>query len=257
MDALVKAAHKRRVGHDDIDTLQSGEAGKKIPVDRIQAISIRGPIAHGDDRVPPRAIGFCLQQTSADDVLVNTASLMAASFELPEYRSKEARLSNKPFRSSIVVGAAVQPSERQALEVVHRLLVPLQRIEEVQHGADESGADVKRRLHTRIDGRRAGNGEERLPFLKREGRYGLRQPLEQPIVQLGSRHHIGKHRDGGRVQPVFDRAQQVMRCRAGGYDDESVAGVERRTLCRERRQDASKRPEVRRPHESGRAGCDH
>ena len=256
MNALVKAAHERCVGHHDIDTLQSREAGKKIPVNGIQAVSIRGPIAHGDDRVPPRSIGVRLQQALANGVFVNTGRI-APSFEFAECRSEEARLSNEPFRSSIVFGAALQPCERQALEIVHRLLMPLQRIEKLQHRADEPRPDAKRRRDTRIDGRRAGTRQERLTFLKRQRRNVQRHPLVQPIVKLGARHHIGNHRCGGRVQPVFNRAQQVMRGRAGRYDDESVAGVERRALRRERGQDASKRPEVRRPHESGRAGCDH
>jgi hypothetical protein len=218
---------------------------------------IRGAIAHGDDHVPPCLLGVCVEQTSADDVFVDPASLMASSFEFPECRSEETGLTNEPFRSSIVFGARLQSSERQTFEVVHRLLMPLQRIEEFERGANQSRPDAKRRLHTCIDSGGAGNGEERFPFLNGERRHVVRCPLEQSIVQLCSRDHVGKNCCGGLVQAVFNRTQQVMRCRARRHDDEPIAGVERRTLCRKRRQDASKRPEVRRPHESSRAGCDH
>jgi hypothetical protein len=85
----------------------------------------------------------------------------------------------------------------------------------------------------------------------------LGRPLEQPIVQLGSRHQVRKNDCGRFAQAVFNRPLKVMRCRAGRHDDQPVAGVERRPFGRKRRQGASKRPEIRRPHESGRAGCDH
>jgi hypothetical protein len=256
MYALVKAARKRRFSHHDIDTLQPREASEEIPVNGIQTVSIRGAIAHGNDDVPPRLIGFCAEQTFADGMLVDTSSLLAASFEFAECRSQETGLPNEPFGPSILFGA-VQPSERQTLEVVHRLLMPLQRIEELEHGADESRPDPKRRFRARFDCHAAGNGQERLPFLDRERTRVLRRPLEQPIVQLGSRHHVRKNCCRRFAQPIFNRPQQVVRRCTGRHDDKAVAAGERRTFRRKRRQGASKRPEVRRPHEASRAGRDH
>jgi hypothetical protein len=97
MDALVKAACERHVGHHDIDALQTGKAGKKVPVNGIQPISIRGAVAHGDDDVPPRMIGFCREQAFSDGMLVDTSRPLASSFELAECRSKETGLTNEAF----------------------------------------------------------------------------------------------------------------------------------------------------------------
>ena len=99
----------------------------------------------------------------------------------------------------------------------------------------------------------------------------LRCSLEQSFVQLGSRDESGEHQGAPRWREssrgfgesgvsekrVLNRPQQVMRRRVGGYDEQPVAGIERRPVRCEGRQDASKRPEIRRPHESRRAGCDH
>jgi hypothetical protein len=133
----------------------------------------------------------------------------------------------------------------------------LERIEELEHGADESRPDTKRRFRARFDCNATGDRKERLPFLNRERGRVLRHPLKQSIVQLGSRHHVWENYRGRLAQAVFNRPQQVVRCRSRGHEDQAVAGIERRTFRRKRRQGASKRPEVRRPHESGRAGCDH
>lgn len=84
MNPFMKAASKRRIGHDDVYALQFGEAGKKVPVNRIQAIPIRGAIAHGDDDVPPRLIGFCVEQPLPDGMLVDTSGVCARPFEFAE-----------------------------------------------------------------------------------------------------------------------------------------------------------------------------
>jgi hypothetical protein len=168
MDALVKGACERRVGHHDIDALQSGKAGKKVPVNGIQPVPIGGAIAHGDNDVPPWLIGFRREQTFADGMLVDTSSVVAASFELAEYRYQEAGLTNEPFRPSILFDAGVQPSECQTLEVAHRLVMTLQRIEKLQHGADKPGPNAKRRFRTGFACNPTGSRQERLAFLDRE-----------------------------------------------------------------------------------------
>jgi hypothetical protein len=257
MNPLMKRPRQRRVGHHDIDALQARKARKKVPVSGIQPVPIRGAIANGDNDVAPLAIAVCLEQAFADDMLVNVPRLSAASFEFAESRGEEPGLANQPFRPSILFVAGVQPSEREAFEVVHGSLVPLQRIEEFEHGADQSRTDTKWRFRTPFDRNPTRNGQEGLPFLDGERARVLRGPLEQPSVQLGSRHHVRKHYRGGLAQPIFNQPQQVVRCRARRHDDQAVAGVEWRPFGRKRREGASKRPEIRRPHESSRAGCDH
>src|SRR6185503_7612451 len=82
-------------------------------------------------------------------------------------------------------------------------------------------------------------------------------PLEQPLVQFRARHEIRKHEGAAGGHAVLDRATQMVRGGAGGTDEEPIARVERRAAGGERRERASERSPIRRPHESGRAGCDH
>ena len=64
---------------------------------------------------------------------------------------------DQPLGAAIARRPAVKPAHRQSLEVIYRLLMALQRIEELEHRGDKARPDAKRRARTRFNCRAAGD----------------------------------------------------------------------------------------------------
>ena len=265
MNSLVKRACEGPVCHDDVEPLESGDAREEIPVDRMEPVLIAGAVADGNDDVPPRAGGGCREDRFAHRVFVDAAGLHASPLEVAERRGEKPGLSNQPVCPAIRARSRLEPSQRQPLEVVDRLLMALQGVEELEHCCNESGPDAERRIGARLHGRAARNGEQRLPLRGGIGRpfMGRLHTIEQAFVELTARDEVGE--DGrargngaqGNCHPVFDRPNQVRGRRARRDDHQAIARAERRPVRRERNQRAAEGLEIRRPNESGRAGSDH
>src|SRR5262245_39449040 len=112
--------------------------------------------------MPPRMFGRRGEQMGADGVLVETAGIAGSLFEIPERGRQKAGLPNQPLGSPVHVGTAVESSEGEALKIVNRLLMPLQRIEEIEHGGDKTRSDTKRRVDTCVCGCPTCHREHRL-----------------------------------------------------------------------------------------------
>jgi hypothetical protein len=262
MNPLVERAGQHGVGDNDVELVEARNARQQIPVGRIQPVAIRRPVADGDDCVAPRTRRRCGEQLLVYGVLVDPPANRALSLELAKRGDEESRLTNQTLGTAIV--RAFEPAERQPLEVSNGLLMPLQRIEKIEHRGDEARPDPEWRLGAALDRRSTGNGQQRLPLLGCVGR-GLTRlrigyfvdPLVQSFVQLAPRDEIRKQDRAMHGDRILNRPDEMKRCGVRRHDHEPVASIERRAAGAEGNERASERPQIRRPHESGRAGRNH
>ena len=256
MDPLVERTGKGRIGDHDVEPFETRDPREQVPINGMQAIPIACAVTNRDDHVAPRARRRADEQLRAYRMLVDATRRRAAPLEFAERGSEKSRLPDQPLGAAIARRSAVEPPHRQPLEVIDRLLMALQRIEELEHRGDKARPDAKRRVRARFNRRAAGDRQQCFPFFGGVG-HPMTNPLEQPFVELRARNEVGQDNRATRGHPVFDRSHQVERGGARGDDDETIAGVERRAVRGQRNQRISERPQIRRPHESGRAGSDH
>ena len=254
----MKRPGQGRVGDHHIEPLESRRAREQIPIRRMQSVRVAGAIANGNDDVPERAIRAGRKNRGPHRVLVHATGSSASLLEFAKRGGKESCLPDQSVRAAIRTRASLEACHGQPLEIVYRFLMTVDQIEKFQHRRDERRPDTERRVGATLYSGAARHSEQRFALRGDVGRDARLQPLEQPPVKLGARNEIRKHNGaGGRDHPVLDGADQMSRGRARWDNDQAIAGIERRAIDRERGQCASEGLEIRRPHESRRAGCDH
>ena len=178
-----------------------------------------------------------------------------SALELAKRGGQKASLDDEPLGAAVRRSARLEEGEGAALEVGHAVPAQPQLVVEPQYFGNESGPDLERWLDSRLACRPAGRAEQRLAFGPGQHRAGVKAFGEA----LGQLPRCDEIRQDDRTRcgdcSRFDAVAEV-RCRsAGGQEDQSVAGIERRALARQRHDGFSKCPQVRRTGPGGDTRC--
>src|SRR6185369_17650607 len=98
-------------------------------------------------------------------------------FEAAEGGHEEARLPDQAFGAAIVGGARFQHAQREPLESVDVLLVPLEGVVEVENLDEQSRAKAEWRLGTVVARLTARHSEKRFAFRGTQHRGGGQKPF--------------------------------------------------------------------------------
>ena len=179
-------------------------------------------------------------------------------FIAAERADEEMRLLHQTFGATIGEGTWLQRTQRETLERVDALLMPLERIVEADDLRYEARTKVERVFGSCFDHRatrRAGQDlalglgqHTRLPF----------EPFAQPSDKLSRRDEVWQHDRARRWQlPSFDRSKEMLGGRSGRHDDEPAASICRGSLAGKVDERRPEHEQIRRSHQPGRTRRDH
>ena len=213
MQPLVKTGRQHPLGRDDVERLETGDAGQQIEVGLVETLRVGNPVGDGDDDVADRIGGRIGDQALAQRVLVASARFTHATLVVAKRVGEKSRLDPHPLRRAIP-SVRTQCLLDQLLEALDLLRLAAELIVEAKHLGNQPGSQAERQL---VAARHRGvrrRLRHHLPLERAEPARRVGEPGVQAVVHLFAGDDVG-----------VDRAFQQSSRAARRDDDQRSFGV--------------------------------